>query len=279
MKYILPSKDLLEKESIELNNKKYYNLSKLVYHKDFKDNFVVPIGIDENDEKYYLDLKQVSGMLISGETGSGKSVFLHSIIISLLLKNSPNDLKFIIADRRKVELNNYKHLPHLLKNINEFDNLDTIVDIINQRKEIFIEKRFTSIDTYNEQNDEKLPRIMIIIDEMAELLNFEGVKNNLYEILSDGYKYGINIIIATSSYLKDYYDDKLIDLFSYILTFDLASKEQAKFIKIDNAHLLNVQGDALIKCHNDKIVNLQTPYVSLKDIENVVNFINNNFKN
>ena len=274
--YKLPNKSLLEKESEELDNDKYYNLSKLIYHKDFKDNFVIPLGIDNNKEKYYLDLKNISGMLISGETGSGKSIFLHSIIISLLLKNTPEELKYIIYDKRDVELSNYLTLPHLYKNMFSFDDLSYVVDLILERQNLFLEKGYTNINNYNEKEDNKLPRIVVLIDEMGEIINLELFKDNLTKILLDGYKYGIHLILSTSSYLKDYYDSKLIDLFNYILTFDLASQEQAKFVKIDDANLLSIEGDALIKCKNNNIINIQTPYVSLKDIENVINFIKNN---
>lgn len=274
--YKLPNKSLLEKESEELDNDKYYNLSKLIYHKDFKDNYVVPLGIDEYKEKYYLDFKNVSGILISGETGSGKSIFLHSIILSLLLKNTPEELKFVIYDKRDVELSNYLSLPHLYKNMSSFDDLSYIVDLILERQNMFLKNNYTDINNYNAKENNKLPRIFVVIDEMGQIYNLDLFKNNLTKILLEGYKYGIHLILATSSYLKDYYDSKIIDLFNYVLTFDLASIEQAKFIKIDNANLLNIEGDALVKCRNNNIINLQTPYVSLKDIESVINFINNN---
>ena len=221
--YKLPNKNLLEKDSEGLDNDKYYNLSKLIYHKDFKDNFIIPLGIDESKEKYYLDLKNISGILISGETGSGKSIFLHSIIISLLLKNIPEELKYIIYDKRDVELSNYLTLPHLYKNIDSFDDLSYVVSLLINRQELFIKENVTNIDKYNEKSSDKLSRIVVFIDEMGEISNLDLFKNNLTKILTEGYKYGIHLILATSSYLKDYYDSKLIDLFNYVLTFDMLS--------------------------------------------------------
>ena len=84
------------------------------------------------------------------------------------------------------------------------------------------------------------------------------------------------LILATNSYFKKYFDEETINRFNYILTFDLASEEQANFIKIKESNLLSVGGEALVKCQGDNIINIQTPYVSNHDIEEVVNFIKSN---
>ena len=280
MKYILPNKSLLDKTNDNLD-KEYYCLGKLVYHKDFKDNLVIPIGIDDNKEKYYLDLKKVSGLLITGETGSGKSIYVHSIIISLLLKNNPDDLKFILGDLRKVELNNYNMLPHLYMNILSSDidikyGLNEVINILEERKKIFKNNKVDNIDEYNLNSDLKLSNIIVIIDEIGNLINSKYVLDILNKILDDCYKYGIHFILATSSYLKKIKDNKLVNKFNYILSFDLASNEQASILKIKGSDLLSIEGDALVKCRNNEIINLQTPYVSLEDIENVIKFIKNN---
>ena len=115
--YVFPSKELLEVSTDELEEKRYYNLSKLLLKKDADDNLYIPLGITDDKERYYVDLKEISGMFISGETGSGKSVFLNSIIISLLFKNTPSDINFIFIDLNKVELNQYERIPHLLTNV------------------------------------------------------------------------------------------------------------------------------------------------------------------
>ena len=113
MEYVLPDKKLLEKRSDEIKGiKEYYNLSKLVYHKDFRDKLVLIICIDDKNEKNYIDFNLKSGMLVSGETGSGKSIFLNSVIISLLLKITLDDLQFIFIDSRYLEFKTYEGILH-----------------------------------------------------------------------------------------------------------------------------------------------------------------------
>ena len=273
--YELPSKDLLEKDDVDFESKKYFKLIKMVYHKDFKDNLVVPIGITSDKEKFYLDLKDKSGVLIFGETGSGKTNFLNSLIISLLLKNNPDELKFILYDKRGIELNNYINVPHVITNLKEFDNLRLIVKLMNDRRELFISGGYSDIDAYNEAKSEKISNIVFIIDEIGEHLYSQEFQSNLIKILNDGCNYGIHLVLATSSYLKELSESRLINLFNCILTFDLASSEQANFVKIKGANLLNEVGDVLVKSSKFDLLNLQTPFVSENDINNIVNYVMN----
>ena len=114
---------------------------------------------------------------------------------------------------------------------------------------------------------------MIVLDEVIGIISSSEVQTIIYNILSEGYKFGIHLILATNGYFKQYFDKETINMFDYILTIDLASQEQANYIKISDSNLLSAAGDALIKCPGDKILNIQTPYVSLHDIEEVVNYI------
>ncbi len=279
MEYKFPNKNLLEKHSSELDSdQKYYNLSKLIYQNDFKNKLVFPVGIDNNKEKYYIDLELKSSILIAGETGSGKSMFLNSIIISFLLKNTPSELEFILIDPRGVELNVYNGIPHLYQKVftDEFSTekaLNYVDYTMEKRREIFIKNKNRNIDEYNKRNNEKIPHLIIILDEVVDIINSSKIQNIICKILSEGYKFGIHLILATNGYFKQYFSKETIKMFDYILTFDLASQEQANYIKISDSNLLSAVGDALIKCPGDKIVNIQTPYVSLHDIEEVVNYI------
>lgn len=281
MEYILPDKSLLEKHSKELEkNKKYYNLSKLIHKKYSSDKLIFPIGIDKEKEEYYIDLYNKSGILIAGETGSGKSIFLNSIIISLLLKNNPSELKFVFIDPRNVELSAYNDLPHMLadtvfKKEDSISALEYVSYIMEGRRECFNKNNTKNIIDYNNSNIEKMPQIILVIDEAIDILTCEDTKIILKRILSDGNKFGIHILMATNSYFKTVFDMETINMFNCIITFDLASEEQADFIKIKKSNLLSITGEALVKYREDDIIDIQTPYVSLNDIEEVVSFIKN----
>ena len=285
MSYILPSKDLLEKNSKELEGEdRYYNLCKLIYKTDIEKKLLFPIGIDKLHEKYYIDLEGKTSIFIEGETGSGKSVFLNSIIISLLLKNSPEELQFVFIDPRNVELSLYNGIPHMYKDTvssiyGSIDAIKYIIDIINERKELFSSQRVKNIHDYNEKSDVKLPQVLLVVDEAVDLLQIEETEDIINLIIPDGYRYGVHIIIATNSYIKSILKPNTIEQFDFVITFDLATEEQASLIKINGSNLLTVYGEALIKCNNkEQLYNVQTPYVSIKDIKTVTDFINSNNK-
>lgn len=278
MDYNYPNKKILEKRSEELGEAdKYYNLRKLIVQKDFDNKLLIPLGIDAENEKYYIDLIDKSGLFISGETGSGKSIFLNDIIISLLLKNSPQELELILIDSKNVEFNIYNELPHIYKK--DLKDINTSLIYLNEeikaRRQLFASSKVKRIEEYNSNSQELLPHLVLIIDETELPDDSMGSNELIRDILSEGYKYGIHLILSTSSYLKDYYT-KILDEFNYVISLDQASEEQAKYLKIKKANLLSVCGEALIRHEDETVANIQVPYVSDKDIEEVVNFYKKN---
>lgn len=280
LEYIFPPKELLNNE--KLDEKKYYKLSKLITKKDMKEKLLIPIGIDEKKSTYYIDLKNISGMFICGETGSGKSVFLDSIITTLLLKNTANELNLLLINPSKIEFMQYDGLPHLLTNLlyektDVINKLKDIIKIINQRQNKLIETKQKNIENYNNDNNEKMSHIIILIDESTDIMKEDTVTEVLEEILKNGKNVGVHLILSTSAYLKNEFNKKTIDLFDYIVSFDLATKEQASFINLKNADLLSVSGEVMIKS-NSNIDKIQAPYVSTEEISNIVKFIIENNK-
>ena len=103
--------ELLEKYETE---NKFVSLREMIEKQQISSNLEVPIGKDRSEKYHYLNLEKIPCLLITGETGSGKSVFLDSLIISLLLRNSSNSLKFLLIDPKKVELNYYRDLDYII---------------------------------------------------------------------------------------------------------------------------------------------------------------------
>lgn len=280
--YILPSKELLDKKMEK--DGKHYNLSKLILKKDEKNKLEIPIGVDEENNNCYIDLKEISGMFMCGETGSGKSVLIDSIIISLLLKNTPDDLQLVLIDPNKVELMAYEGIPHLLGNkkiANENDAiglLNEVINIIDQRRWILNQNKIRNIESYNQNTEKKMPHIVIIIDESTEIMKNNQSIDILKKIVSDGRIFGVHLLIATNAYLERDFNKEFINIFTCILSFDLASHEQAKFINLKDANLLTVTGEALLK-EKGKTIKIQAPYVSTEEINRVVNFIKNETTN
>ena len=278
MNYNYPSKDLFEEKSSELDSNKYYRLKDMIYSRDFNDKLLLPIGIDDQNEKYFINMHEESGLLITGETGSGKSILLNDIVISLLFKNNPKELQLFFIDPRNVEFNIYKDIPHVKGNvysslIESLVVLKMILDTLEERRKLFIKNNAKNIDNYNIDSKNPLPQVVLIIDECADIFRYKEANIYIKRILSEGYKFGVHLIMATSSYLKEYSDTEIIDMFNYIISFDLASEEQAKYLRIKKANLLSICGEALVKCEGDNIVNIQVPYVSDLDIEEVVDYI------
>ena len=263
MEYNYPSKDILEKNSREIkHDDNLYNLNDITYKKYNNKPLSFPIGKDTNNEVYYLDLTSISSILITGETGSGKSNSIHSMLISILMKNS--NIQLILIDPKQVELQKYLELPNTFKllgnnTLNSLKDLTYVLALIEERK------GKKSLD------DEK--DVIVVIDEVTDIIDYKYTENILDNIISIASKYKIHLILSTNLNSQEYISKKLLNKFDFIISFDLSSENLAKYIKMDGAHLLKSNGDALIK-NNNEIVNIQTPYVSEKDINNVINYIN-----
>lgn len=278
--YVMPSKDLLIKNSERDDlDDRYYRLSKLLFKKDLNDKLLVPIGIDDKKEKYFVNLNDISLMLIGGETGSGKSVLIDSIIISLLLKNSPDDLRFVFIDPKKIELFEYDGIPHMVDS--GFDTEDwkrkivLIKEMIDKRIELLSGVRVSNIRKYNDISNDKLAQVVIVIEEAYDMIHDKEFIELVRCIGSVGVNIGVHLIMSTNMCVKSEFDKELFSLFGYVLTFDLSNSEQSRYMNLEGAEFLKVCGEAMIKVRGKGVVRIQAPYISDKEIKNVVEFIKN----
>lgn len=291
--YVMPSKDLLIKNSERDDlDDRYYRLSKLLFKKDLNDKLLVPIGIDDKKEKYFVNLNDISLMLIGGETGSGKSVLIDSIIISLLLKNSPDNLRFVFIDPKKIELFEYDGIPHMVDSGFDTDELSHIIDngfdtedwkrkivlikeMIDKRIELLSGVRVSNIRKYNDISNDKLAQVVIVIEEAYDMIHDKEFIELVRCIGSVGVNIGVHLIMSTNMCVKSEFDKELFSLFGYVLTFDLSNSEQSRYMNLKGAEFLKVCGEAMIKVRGKGVVRIQAPYISDKEIKNVVEFIKN----
>lgn len=273
-KYILPTKELLSKTE-ELFNKddNYFSLSKMIFKKDLSKKLTVPLGIDEGNEKYYIDMESVPALLICGTTGSGKSIFLDNLIVTLLLKNNPDELRFMLFDPKLIELGEYDGISHLMVDTDkeyDTDKLNFILKLLKDRKRLL---NNTSILEHNKNNENKLSQIFIIVDESIDVMKYDNINKIINEIIDNGVSLGIHLILATNSYIKNDFSSRMINKFPYIISYDLTDEKQATYLNIEGSDLLEEKGSVLVRCRDNELVRLQTPYISTEEIKRVVDFI------
>lgn len=273
-KYILPTKELLSKsEELFDKNSDYFSLSKMIFKKDLSKKLTVPLGIDTSGEKYYIDMQSVPALLICGTTGSGKSVFLDNMIITLLLKNNPDELRFMFFDPKLIELGEYDGIPHLMVDTDkeyDTDKLNFILKLLKDRKRLLNDK---TILEHNKNSENKLSQIFIIVDESIDVMQYDGINKIINEIIDNGVSLGVHLVLATNAYIQKDFSSRMINKFPYIISYDLTDKKQATYLNIEGSDLLEDKGTALVKCRDNKLIKLQTPYISSKEINRVVEFI------
>ena len=253
----------------ELSIKELCNLQ----YKDRK--LIVPLCYARGKKLLFINLKYMSGLFLAGATGTGKSVFIDDLIVSLMYKNKPSSINFIMIDPKKVELGEYDGIKHLITGKSHsgkkgYDLLINIMKLLEFRIKLLATTKHRNIGGYNKDKKEKMPHIFIIVDEGSNIIKMPDSYTVFSKILEYGEIVGIHLIFATSDYLKDYANSKFLDKFNYVMTFDLSSEEQAKYIGIKDSNWLKSDGNAIIKYPNGKIYKFRVPLVRDEEINEVV---------
>lgn len=204
----IPGKSLV---GIEIPNESAatVTLKELLSAKDFKarkDNLAMCLGKDVSGKPVYKSVAKMPHMLIAGATGSGKSVCLNGIITSLLFQNTPDDLRFIMVDPKRVELTVYNGIPHLLTPViteveKTINALKWTVAEMDRRYEKLARVGKRNIESYNNSvaEDQKLPYIVFVIDELADLMSVaaSSVEAAIVRLAQMSRAIGIHLILAT----------------------------------------------------------------------------------
>lgn len=229
-----------------------------------------------------VDLDKMPHLLIAGATGSGKSVCINSVILSLLYQNSPNTLKLILVDPKKVELTNYAGIPHLLTPvITEVDKtvnaLRWAVAEMERRFKLFSEALKRDIKTYNQQSSDPLPYIIVIIDELADLMSVapNEVESAIVRLAQMARATGIHLILSTQRPSVNVITGLIKANITSRIAFAVASQIDSRtIIDTNGAEKLLGNGDMLyISSDISAPKRIQGAFVSEKEIERVVRYL------
>lgn len=279
---------------IEVPNKKKstVHLRTLIEDAKFQDapsKLTVALGADVAGDAVYFDIGKMPHLLIAGATGAGKSVCINSVITSLLYKASPEDVKLILIDPKKVELNIYNGIPHLLVPVvsepkKAAGSLSWAVGEMERRYSLIEEVGVRDIKAFNEvtKNNpdyEYMPRIVIIIDELADLMMTasDDVEDSICRIAQKARAAGMHLIIGTQRPSVDVITGLIKANVPSRIAFRTSSQIDSRtIIDIGAAANLIGMGDMLFNPVGAlKPIRVQGAYVSENDVEEVVSYIRN----
>ena len=246
----------------------------------------VALGVDIDGKNIYVDIAKMPHGLIAGATNSGKSVSVNTILVSLLLKNTPEQLKLILIDPKMVELTPYNDLPHLITPVitdakMAASALTWAVDEMENRYKSFAGARSRDIKSYNENIDrglidgEHMPYLVIIIDELADLMMVAAndVEDAIQRLTQKARAAGIHLLVATQRPTTDVVKGTIKSNIPTRIAFKVASFVDSTTI-LDNAgaETLLGRGDMLLK-ESDRAIRLQGAYIPDNEIYEVTDFI------
>ena len=271
---------------IELPNLSRENvyLSEILNNSDFKKKEIkLPIALGKNISGTPIigDLASMPHLLIAGTTGSGKSVCINTIILSLLYKHTPEKCKFILIDPKMLELSTYEGVPHLLCPViteakKAASVLGWVVKEMESRYRLMTREGVRNIDGYNTKHALSMPYIVVVVDEMSDLMLVAGkeIENYIQKLSQMARAAGIHIIMATQRPSVDVITGTIKANFPTRISFQVTSKIDSRTILGEQgAEQLLGKGDMLYMSSANKIVRIHAPYVSENEIEKINNFL------
>ncbi len=290
----LPGKGVV---GIEVPNKK----QKIVYIKSLLNRreylegdskLIFPLGVTTGGESFYADLRKMPHFLIAGATGSGKTMCINTMLISLLIKNNPSETRFLLIDPKRVELSFYEGIPHLLKPVvkdrkEAIDILKLAVYWMEERYRHFAKDGVRDIESHN-KNVKKLkcfhmPYIVIVIDEFADLMLATGaqVEMPLARLAQMARAVGIHLVVATQRPSVDVITGTIKANFPVRVAFKVPSKVDSRVVLDEiGAEKLLGRGDMLfIPPGSSELIRLHGPYLSEEEIKRVVSKVIINYLN
>ncbi|MGO3751330.1 MAG: DNA translocase FtsK 4TM domain-containing protein [Peptoniphilaceae bacterium] len=291
----IPGKSVV---GIEVPNKKKQDVTtrEIISSKEFiKLNSKLPLALGKNvsGDIVISSIDKMPHLLIAGATGSGKSVCINTIISSIIYKSSPKDVKLMLIDPKVVELNIYNGIPHLLIPVVTDPKkaafaLNWAVGEMEKRYKYFAENSVRDIGSYNakmkklNREDEVIPKIVIIVDELADLMmvSQSEVEDYIARLAQMARAAGIHLIIATQRPSVDVITGTIKANIPSRIAFSVSSAVDSRTIlDMSGAEKLLGKGDMLFyPSFYSKPVRIQGSFISDEEVENVVNFVKANSK-
>ncbi len=255
----------------------------------FKNKFVLPFGRNILGEVIALTPKEIIHLLVAGSSGSGKTVFVHSFLTSILMSATPSEAKILLIDPKKFELSKYKNLPHLLcPIISDFIEakiaLERLIDEMESRYEKFLESETISLETYNQfaaDNDRSpLPLIFAVIDEYNDLINVNPQISDIVQRLAQKSRAaGIHLLIATQRPTTNILTGSIKNNLATIVALRVSKQvDSITMLGHAGAEILGGNGDMylvnpLFARYGE--IRVQAPYISDSEIQRICAFIRN----
>jgi len=278
---VIPGKNTV---GIEIPNevRESVSLREIVSNDKFNNNDIrLPIALGKSISGVPIvgDLTNMPHLLIAGTTGSGKSVCINTIIVSLLYKLDPDLCKFILIDPKMLELSSYEGIPHLLSPVitdakKATSALAWTVKEMNNRYKLMSKVGVRNIDGYNSKHRLKMPYIVVVVDEMSDLMLVAGkeIENYIQKLSQMARAAGIHIIMATQRPSVDVITGTIKANFPTRISFQVSSKIDSRTILGEQgAEQLLGKGDMLFMSSANRIIRIHGPYVSEREIENITN--------
>ena len=271
---------------IELPNASRENvyLSEILDNSDFKKKEIklpIALGKSISGNPIVGDLASMPHLLIAGTTGSGKSVCINTIILSLLFRHTPEKCKFILIDPKMLELSTYEGIPHLLCPViteakKAASVLGWVVKEMESRYRLMTKEGVRNIDSYNIKHKLPMPYIVVVVDEMSDLMLVAGkeIENYIQKLSQMARAAGIHIIMATQRPSVDVITGTIKANFPTRISFQVTSKIDSRTILGEQgAEQLLGKGDMLYMSSANRIVRIHAPFVSDNEIEKVNNYL------
>ncbi len=282
----IPGKSLV---GIEVPNQKpaIVRIRELIESKEFKErktNVTTVLGKDVSGKCWVDDISSMPHLLVAGSTGSGKSVCLNALLMSLLYENNPDTLRLILVDPKRVEFPVYNGIPHLLTPVIT-DVTKTVYALrwaiteMDRRFDVLAKDKKRNLESYNQKAKEKIPHIVIIIDELADLMVAAAaeVEGSIIRLTQMARAVGIHLVVATQRPSVDVITGLIKANIPCRIAFSVASLMDSRTIlDSSGAEKLVGKGDMLYMTpRTSKPRRIQGAFVSDEEIKRVVDFLKN----